>query len=138
MLLHGEQQGGGARRPSLSHRQAAPVPLLSLFSYHGADPAGRHPPVTDRAGRSPPVVDRAGRSLPAADLAAWRWRGGPDPVSGAAAARGPDPGPVRAGLGFFLFSLFFYFINRGGHQTASEKVLLTMTFDPRGWPKHLS
>jgi hypothetical protein len=31
----------------------------------------------------------------------------------------------------FSFLLFFYFINRGGHQTASENSLFTATFGPR-------
>jgi hypothetical protein len=29
----------------------------------------------------------------------------------------------------FLFFLFFYLINQGGHQTALENVSLTVTFD---------
>jgi hypothetical protein len=46
-------------------------------------------------------------------------------------------GPVDGLAGLihgFLF-LFFYLIYRGGQQTASKNVTLTVTFDPRWLPK---
>jgi len=39
---------------------------------------------------------------------------------------------IQAQLGYGLFRFFvFYSIYRGGHQTASKKVSLTVTFHPR-------
>jgi hypothetical protein len=61
------------------------------------------------------------------------------PTSGGAHGRMLQPwmgsvGPWMASTSLsmdFSFFFVFYFINRGGHQTTSEKVRFTMTFVPR-------
>lgn len=58
-----------------------------------------------------------------------------DPTGGGAALgwawRASSMGSAGSIDGLTRFFLFFYVINRGGHQKTSKKVSLTVTFDPR-------
>jgi len=83
---------------------------------------------------SSPVV------APASPLPLHRWHHRSptvllDPTSGGVALgwawRASSMGSAGSIDGIAGFFLFFYVINRGGHQTASKKISLTVTFDPR-------
>jgi hypothetical protein len=125
LSLHGKQHGGasllhnagpgGARLPprraarqreapprrAASRRCEAPLPLPLLPQASST----RAPPLPlllprHRSGGEAPFGSGSSGMVSA---------GRPRSVSGAAATRGPDPGPVRVGYGLFLLFSFFLF-----------------------------